>query len=251
MKNLLIKNLQTLAQDLDKIPSLKEVCKNFKIKNVEREIYQIFGNYKNFILESGIEKYSKPKNSEGNILCKCALCSKEILKYQRDLKRGNVFCSRNCAAIFNNAYSKIKEENHKIRNCLNCNKEFETREEKSKAKTCCSKFCLTEHHYKTTLACSIIRRKGANAYDNIRKNARSYSKYKFKPICMNCGYNKHYEVCHIKDIKDFDFNKTTIYEINSPENLLHLCPNCHWELDYGDLTLKEIKESKYYLSSFL
>ena len=84
---------------------------------------------------------------------------------------------------------------------------------------------------------NVIKRKGANSYDNIRKSARSYSKYKFKPICMNCGYDKHYEVCHIKDIKDFDHTISTVYDINNENNLLHLCPNCHMEVHNPQLKL--------------
>lgn len=57
---------------------------------------------------------------------------------------------------------------------------------------------------------------------------------------MNCGYNKHYEVCHVKDIKDFD-RDSTVYEINHADNLIHLCPNCHWEFDNQGITLTDIK----------
>lgn len=48
--------------------------------------------------------------------------------------------------------------------------------------------------------------------------------------CSKCGYDKHYEVCHIKGIKDFPLT-ATIGEVNHPSNLIPLCPNCHWEMD--------------------
>lgn len=47
-----------------------------------------------------------------------------------------------------------------------------------------------------------------------------------------CGYNKHVEVCHKQAIHTFS-ETATIGEVNAPENLLILCPNCHWEFDYG------------------
>jgi len=37
-------------------------------------------------------------------------------------------------------------------------------------------------------------------------------------------------VCHIKAVSDFDEN-TPIVIINSIDNLMALCPNCHWEFD--------------------
>lgn len=57
--------------------------------------------------------------------------------------------------------------------------------------------------------------------------------------CINCGYKKHYEVAHIKAISTFDDN-TPISVINDIENLMALCPNCHWEYDNGILALADI-----------
>ena len=48
--------------------------------------------------------------------------------------------------------------------------------------------------------------------------------------CEHCGYDKHTEVCHIKAIKDFPMS-ASVLEINAPQNLIRLCPNCHWEFD--------------------
>lgn len=54
---------------------------------------------------------------------------------------------------------------------------------------------------------------------------------KRQQVCEKCGYNKHVETCHIQDIGSFDTD-TLIKEVNVPENLALLCPNCHWELDH-------------------
>ena len=57
---------------------------------------------------------------------------------------------------------------------------------------------------------------------------------------MKCGYDKHYEVCHINDLTNQDSNKT-LFEVNHPTNLIHLCPNCHWEFDNHLVDFDSIK----------
>ena len=51
-----------------------------------------------------------------------------------------------------------------------------------------------------------------------------------KRRCWACGYDKHVEVCHKKDIRTFSPDDL-IRVINHPSNLLLLCPNHHWEFD--------------------
>lgn len=71
----------------------------------------------------------------------------------------------------------------------------------------------------------------------IAKNARkSYDRSGKDKKCYLCGYDKHVEICHIKAVADFDEN-TLIKEINSPDNLVALCRNHHWELDNGLIKL--------------
>ena len=84
---------------------------------------------------------------------------------------------------------------------------------------------------------------GANAYDTIRQNARTYSKYFYSAKCLLCNYDKHYEVCHVKDLKDFSGDET-IFEVNNKTNLIHLCPNCHWEFDHGQISLEVIRAAQ-------
>lgn len=65
----------------------------------------------------------------------------------------------------------------------------------------------------------------------IQKKARSIYKNSSKPKkCICCGYDKHYEVAHIKAVSLFDDN-ALISEINDENNLIALCPNHHWEYD--------------------
>ena len=73
----------------------------------------------------------------------------------------------------------------------------------------------------------------SSAYALIRGRARSV--YKDRP-CESCGYDKHTEVCHITPIASFP-DTALISEVNHQDNLIRLCPNCHWEHDNGLLTL--------------
>jgi predicted restriction endonuclease len=50
--------------------------------------------------------------------------------------------------------------------------------------------------------------------------------------CSNCSYDKHYEVCHIKDVKHFP-EESFLSEVNQIDNLISYCRNCHWEFDNG------------------
>ena len=96
---------------------------------------------------------------------------------------------------------------------------------------------------KQRLMKDVVKRNDANKYDTVRKNARLYSKYFYPTKCMICDYDKHYEVCHVKDLKDFT-REETIYEVNNKTNLIHLCPNCHWEFDHNQLDIQKIREAQ-------
>ncbi len=87
-----------------------------------------------------------------------------------------------------------------------------------------------------------IKYRGYQIHSQVRENARSVYRKSNKPKeCTNCGYKHHYHVCHIQAIKNFSSN-TQISTINHPDNLIALCPNCHWELDHGLLTLYGLRE---------
>lgn len=70
-----------------------------------------------------------------------------------------------------------------------------------------------------------------SARTTIRRHAVKVYDLSNKPKCCNlCGYSKHYEVCHIKSVSSFS-DDIKVEEINSIDNLVALCPNCHWEFD--------------------
>ncbi len=73
-------------------------------------------------------------------------------------------------------------------------------------------------------------------YAYVRHYARKIGKSLGFDSCRNCGYNKHFEVCHIKSVASFP-SDTLLTVINDPNNLIPLCPNCHYEFDNGFLII--------------
>jgi len=172
----------------------------------------------------------------------CLNCKTEFVNSDKRSK----FCKQSCAAVYNN---KLFPKRKRLRKCKNCDNLVKSG--RTYCETCVSKkihFCkngmikngLIEDR---TLEEEVFLKKhrGANRYDHIRQHAQRVMKDE-KRACQ-CGYDKHVEVCHIKAIRDFDL-KTKIKDINSKENLVLLCPNCHWEFDNGLLTLKNVGNSQ-------
>lgn len=168
----------------------------------------------------------------------CPTCSKETFNPR--------FCSRSCAAI-------------------TTNKEVPKKRTKKRCNVCgdhvidhrYSKCLIHWNEYKLNKADSYKNRTLKEYFDrdslkdlhpssksaHIRGLAGTWFKHLKKEPCANCGYSKHVELCHIKGIKEFD-ETALVGEVNSPDNIIQLCPNCHWELDKGDLTIEEIKNKK-------
>lgn len=76
-------------------------------------------------------------------------------------------------------------------------------------------------------------KKGELTIQQIRSDARKVLRGR-KRICAHCGFDEVVEVCHLKAIKDFS-EDDIVFEINSPDNLAFLCPNCHAKLDTGKI----------------
>jgi 5-methylcytosine-specific restriction endonuclease McrA len=99
---------------------------------------------------------------------------------------------------------------------------------------------LTLKDYWNKKSLSNLHASSKNAH--IRALARSNFKDLVKKPCANCGYDKHVELCHIKPIKEFNAD-SKIKDVNSYENLIQLCPNCHWEFDNGLLKKSRVLDS--------
>jgi hypothetical protein len=166
--------------------------------------------------------------------CKCSV--NRLPSQVKKSKSGYIFCSRSCAATFNN---KKHPKRHFTKTCNICKSLI-----RSDSKYCSG--CYKENHYldnKTLEQATQRRKNDNNRYCQIRQISRKKYLQSDKPKCCEvCGYDKHIEICHIKDIASF--SKTTLVsEINDLSNLIALCRNHHWELDHGHLTIEEIKST--------
>lgn len=216
-----------------------------------------------------IDEYNKHPN-----LCLC--CNKPILAlYDKRLKDIKIkkFCSKSCAAKFNNL-GKVKNEfgiglkqdsiidnfsDEEIIEIFNNssnltefskslgykykihkdNKSINDRLKKinlnldditlNKPKILpATKGELFERYAQWQTARAAIQKSAKQTYDSSDKPKE----------CIICGYDKHYEVAHIKAVSEFDAN-SLISEINDINNLIALCPNHHWEYDNADLDISK------------
>ena len=140
------------------------------------------------------------------------------------------FCSNSCAATYNNKLFPKKKLNRKCNKCENIVKSYRHR--------------LCEYHHNEYKETKYINKtigeyrqlssvKGKHpswVNSHIRNFARSWFKHLTKLPCAHCGYDKHVELAHIKAISEFK-DTDLLSDVNSADNIIQLCPNCHWEFD--------------------
>ncbi len=159
----------------------------------------------------------------------CLQCGNIILS-----KDGKKFCTKACAAVYNNSRFPKRKKLIRINKCNNCGSDFETTKSSNKRKFC-SDECRSLHKRSNALnqsKCELFSSRSWQAARSvIQSNARNtLLSSDYKHCCHICGYDSHVEVCHIKAVSEFD-NASTLREINAVENLVLLCPNHHWEFD--------------------
>lgn len=141
------------------------------------------------------------------------------------------FCSSSCSATFNN---KKKAKRSLTNKCAKCDTLIRAGTKYCRPcyddKIVAQDMTLDQATYKHTHRASV--------YSLVRSRARTAIKHQ-PQICTNCGYDKHVQVCHIKPVSSFD-SSTLISVINALDNLILLCPNCHWEFDHNMLSLEDI-----------
>jgi predicted restriction endonuclease len=210
-----------------------------------------------------LEAYYKAPNH-------CKHCNQVIVvpigKKIKDVKQ-KIFCSHSCAASFNNIGIKRHNDSSKNEWRPKCDDETFTKAYKNNSNYnglarelgyTTIRASLRDHvrRYITSLGlepyCARVptkdRTKGdlfrirsnwQNARSAIQKMAREAYANSNKPQkCCICGYDKTYEVAHIKAVSEFD-DDTLISEINNVNNLVALCPNHHWEYDNHILSNEE------------
>lgn len=152
---------------------------------------------------------------------KCKGCDKQTTNPK--------FCSKSCAASYNNMMYVKRKRTKKCKGCDNM-----VRSNRVNCDSCIAKGSISE------LTVGEVRRwkshkhpSWAHAY--VRQRARHKYSKDLMGKCLHCGYSKHLELCHIKPISSFE-DHVLVSDINDRKNVLFLCRNCHWELDHNLLT---------------
>ena len=180
--------------------------------------------YELFIYE-GIKKREALK-------VKCDYCNKEYLKAKRFIKKGRKnFCCRKCHS------EGTKKPRIKLK-CDHCNKEYEVLKSRLKNSKSGYHFCSRE--------CKDLAQRIGNGlikmWPDHYKNGE-YADYRklafenYKHECELCGYNEHIELLHVHHI---DKNRKNNLNV---DNLIILCPTCHWSLT---MKLAELNEERIY-----
>jgi hypothetical protein len=161
----------------------------------------------------------------------CLLCKKETTNPK--------FCCKSCAATYTN---KIYPKRKTKKTCIICGNQVKSYRH-SRCEIHHKEYLETKFDYLKTLPLKVFWEKkslenlhSSSKNSHIRVLGRSHFKHLLKKPCHNCGYNKHVELCHIKPISQFNEN-STLSEVNCEDNLIQLCPNCHWEFDNGLLNI--------------
>lgn len=165
--------------------------------------------------------------------------------------RKKKFCNRSCAAKYNSKKPRKKKK----RECLKCGKDLPlncsykreycieceqiVRAESSSSRQLKDKFNKRESRVDFCTKKELFEKRSnyQSARSSIRVQASKIYKNSDRPKkCEICGYDKVFEVCHRKSVSDFS-DDSLILDINSLDNLIALCPNCHWEFDHNLLKI--------------
>lgn len=157
-------------------------------------------------------------------ICKLSGCDTET--------ENPYFCSRTCAAKYNNSKNPKRKINLENYTCSQCGGEAKYR--RKYCPSCLEKYEDSRSYGDDPYLSEVIYRRKDNkssAYSLVRLRARKILTDDNRH-CEKCGYDKHVEVCHIEPIHKFT-SDTRLSVINHPDNLRILCKNCHWEMDNG------------------
>lgn len=171
----------------------------------------------------------------------CNNCNIEFQKRKNEVRKKlakghtTAYCSVSCA-------NKHKPRRKPTKSCKHCGKIINSRT------TYCSNICKymsssnRQKIYPTTTKhdAIIMSAPTRSKYATIRSNSRKLYKLTHPLNCCECcGRNGHIDVCHIKPISSFS-DKALVSEINSQNNLIGLCKNCHWDLDHIYGTIEQL-----------
>ena len=155
----------------------------------------------------------------------CVECGSEFQRKTSNQK----FCSAKCR-------TRKHVRNWAKRNAKSCKCCGTDIKHNSTTDTC--RECLRKNERRVLMEMALgdylarTRGEGKDRYNGIRALARTWNADLTKEPCHRCGYDKHSELAHKKAISEYD-RTATLAEVNGEDNVIPLCPNCHWELDHG------------------
>jgi hypothetical protein len=213
----------------------------------------------------------------------CLQCKKVIEVKQTEKvssTRRKKFCSHTCAAIYNNSdvnrwegQPSKKTSISEWGECERCQKPVQYKKRTGKGQRngfWKVRFCKDcRSIVKSEKITEAHRQRGSNVFSEIitkgeikkvvggyrfwqpyigKRARKTYKESGRSYVCHNCGYSRHVEICHIRDVNDFP-DTALVSEINNINNLTALCRNCHWVFDHG--TEEEKEELLQKIKSFL
>lgn len=168
----------------------------------------------------------------------CSTCQTPIYRIpsqQQRSKTGRFFCSRSCAATFNNGGVPKRARS---RECKLCGSPVRAN------RTYCPDCWKSKEKRRKTQRASVTlgEAKSAASYQ-AHARVRDLARRKFKRLgmrksCWVCGYLKKVDICHLVPIADHP-ESALVDEINRASNLVALCPNHHWELDHDQMSTED------------
>ena len=161
----------------------------------------------------------------------CLQCGTPILphageKIHETMRRK--FCSRSCAASYNNGSAVAPKKKAKPRSCADCGADVAPTAPEGTRILCdaCGEGFLQR--------LPMLRRDEAGSA-GIRRHVRHVLADRPR-VCAHCGYSRHVETVHLRPVDDFTPD-TTLAMIDDPANLAYLCPNHRWEYAHGLISL--------------
>lgn len=161
-------------------------------------------------------------------------------------KSGLRFCTRKCGSEYHGAQRKLARISNppppKSPSCRTCGSVILTRTARGHWRCPCAGPGAISVGTRTKGELFASRKGYQSARSAIQKMARAvFFRSNSAPSCgallpsgQPCGYTKHIEVCHRRDVADFP-NEALVSEINTPTNMVGLCPTHHWEFDHDAL----------------
>lgn len=194
------------------------------------------------LIQRAINKYYENPNICKN--CKCTI--KVKVNEKPSITSRKVFCSQSCSAAYNNTIRITTVKSKKTHKCNNCENLIAGRRKYCDS---CATSLYKNEEVVTIKDVSYKKHQKSASFSYIRDRAKVKLKKERGQFCEICGYDSHVECAHIKSISSFNENEK-LSIVNNIENLLWLCPNHHWEFDFGNLGIEEIESSIFYHKNF-